>query len=248
MFLFKKALAPFLLPPGIFVLSLIVSGVWLLFKKRKTGIANIIIGCLLWAFSISPVHNALYMGLESSFYVPTNIAGDVIVLLGGGVHDKAADLSGIGAPSEEMSGRLVTALRLQKRLHVPIIVSSGKVFEHRSAGAPIVKRFLFDLGVPADDIIIEDRSRDTFENAAYTREICLSFGFKNPIVVTSASHLKRSVMIFEKVGLEVLPVPALFRSWQEKQYGWNDYLPGTLRHAENAIHEYLGLVFYRFAY
>ena len=76
----------------------------------------------------------------------------------------------------------------------------------------------------------------------------VSFGFKNPIVVTSASHLKRSVMIFEKVGLEVLPVPALFRSWQERQYGWDDYLPGTLRHAENAIHEYLGLVFYRFAY
>lgn len=248
MFILKKALAPFLLPPGIFILSLIVSGVWLLFKKRKTGIANIIIGCLIWVFSISPVHNALYRGLESSFYVPRTIEGDVIVLLGGGVYDNVADLTGIGAPSEEMFGRIVTAVRLQKRLNVPIIVSSGKVFEHTSAGAPIVKRFLFDLGVPADDIIVEDRSRDTFENATYTREICLSRGFKNPIVVTSASHLKRSVMIFEKVGLEVLPVPALFRSWRERQYGWDDYLPGTLRHAENAIHEYLGLAFYRFAY
>jgi uncharacterized SAM-binding protein YcdF (DUF218 family) len=248
MFIVKKALAPFLLPPGIFILSLIVCGVWLLFKKRKAGIANIIIGYLIWVFSTSPVHNALYRGLESSFSVPRNIEGDVIVLLGGGVYDKVADLSGIGAPSEEMFGRIVTAVRLQKRLNVPIIVSSGKVFEHTSAGAPIVKRFLFELGVPADDIIIEDRSRDTFENATYTREICSSSGFKKPIGVTSASHLKRSVMIFEKVGLEVLPVPALFRSWQERQYGWADYLPGTLKHAENAIHEYLGLVFYGFAY
>lgn len=248
MFILKKALAPFLVPPGIFILSLIVSGVWLLFNKRKAGIANIIIGCLIWVFSISPVHNALYRGLESSFYVPRTIAGDVIVLLGGGVYDKAADLSGIGVPSEEMFGRIVTAVRLQKKLKVPIIVSSGKVFEHMSAEAPIVKRFLFDLGVPADYIIVEDRSRDTFENATYTREICFSLGFRNPIVVTSASHLKRSVMIFEKVGLKVLPVPALFRSWRERQYGWNDYLPGTLRHAENAFHEYLGLAFYRFAY
>jgi uncharacterized SAM-binding protein YcdF (DUF218 family) len=248
MFILKNALAPFLLPPGIFILLLIVSGVWLLFNKRKTGIVNIIIGCFIWVFSISPVHNTLYRGLESSFYVPRTIEGDVIVLLGGGVYDNVADLTGIGAPSEEMFGRIVTAVRLQKRLNVPIIVSSGKVFEHTSAGAPIVKRFLFDLGVPGDDIIVEDRSRDTFENATYTREICLSLGFKNPIVVTSASHLKRSVMIFEKVGLEVLPVPALFRSWRERQYGWDDYLPGTLRHAENAIHEYLGLAFYRYAY
>jgi uncharacterized SAM-binding protein YcdF (DUF218 family) len=73
-------------------------------------------------------------------------------------------------------------------------------------------------------------------------------GFTDPIVVTSAYHLKRAAMSFEKVGLKVLPFPAGFKSWQGKHYGLKAYLPGDFRKASIAISEYLGLVFYKFAY
>ena len=184
-------------------------------------------------------------GLESNLNLPRNPQGDVIILLGGGVYDKAPDLTGVGVPYQRVQAGIVTAVRLQKRLNVPIIVSGGKVFEFKSAEAPIIKRFLVDLGVSNDQIILEEKSRDTLENAKYTREICRRFSYINPILITSAFHIKRAILSFKKAGLEVIPFPAIFPSWLNKQYHWNDYLPGNFKKASTAIGEYLGIVFYR---
>ena len=249
MFIVKKLFTPFLLPPGIFIILIMLSGVWLLLRKnRKAGIVNITIAFLMWLLTISPVSNGMLWSLESKFSIPENPKGDVIILLGGGVYDKVPDLSGNGTPSETMLSRILTAVRLHNRMQIPIIVSTGKVYKHKAAEAPIVKRFLVDLGIPANEIIIEDKSRDTLENAKFTKDICLESGFSKPILVTSAYHMKRAFMLFERAGLGVLPFPAGFRSFDDRQYGWNDYLPGGFGEASRAIKEYLGLLFYRFAY
>lgn len=249
MFMFKKILTPFLMPPGIFIFLLIFSGLCLFFRKNwKTGFLNCSIGIFMWALSISPVSDPMLRGLESDFKILENPGGDVIILLGGGVSDEVPDLSGAGAPSGEMFGRLITAVRLQKKLGLPVIVSGGSVFKGRKAEATIVKRFLVDLGVPSDKVIAEDKSRDTIENAKYTMEICKRLKYKKPILVTSAFHMKRAIMSFEKVGLDVLPVPANFRTWENKKYGWESYLPGGFDDVAVALREYLGLIFYKFAY
>jgi uncharacterized SAM-binding protein YcdF (DUF218 family) len=185
--------------------------------------------------------------LEADFEIPFNANGDIIILLGGGVYDSVADLSGPGAPTEEMLGRIVTAVRLHKRLDIPIIVSGGKVFENKKAEAPIVKRFLIDLGVPGNKIIMEDKSRDTFENVKYTSEILKKSGYRKPILVTSAYHMKRAVMTFNKINLDVIPFPANFRTWKDKKYGWEDYLPGS-GNASGILKEYVGIVFYKIVY
>lgn len=249
MFILKNILTPFLLPPGIFIISLIFAGTWFLHKKKwKAGIVTLIFGGFAWALSIAPISDAMIRGLESEYDIPKNVEGDVIILLGYGVRDKAPDLTGLGAPSGIYLTRILTAMRLQKRLDIPIIVSGAEALEDRVSEDHIVKRFLIDLGIPAGKIIIEDNSRDTFENAKYTQEICARLGFINPILVTSAYHLKRAIMSFEKVGLKVLPFPVGFISWRDKQYKWKAYLPGDFREASIAISEYLGLVFYKFAY
>lgn len=251
MFELKKILTPFLLPPGIFIVLLLFSGLWFLFKKNwKAGIISCFLGISMWAFSISPVADTMLRGLESDFKIPENLQGDVIILLGGGAYDGAIDLSGTGSPSEGMMMRTVTAVRVQKRLNIPIIVSGGKVYKHKKAEAPIVKRFLIDMGVPANKVIIEDKSRDTIENARYTAEICRKLGYKNPLLVTSASHMKRSILIFKKVGIDVTPLPVNFKTWKDKKYGWSDYLPDAhdIRRTSIAMHEYIGLLFYKIAY
>lgn len=249
MFILKKILTPFLMPPGIFIGLLICAGIWLFFKKHwKAGFLNCLIGIFMWMLSLSPVSDMMLRGLESDFKIPESPSGDVIILLGGGVYDEAPDLSGIGAPSGDMAGRVITAVRLQKKLGIPIVVSGGSVFKGRKAEAIIVKRFLVDLGVPSDKIIMEDKSRDTIENAKYTMEICKKLKYKKPILVTSACHMKRAIMSFGKVGADVLPVPANFRTWKNKKYGWESYLPGNFGDANTAIHEYLGLLLYKFAY
>ncbi|MCR4322084.1 MAG: YdcF family protein [Candidatus Brocadiaceae bacterium] len=251
MFIIKKILTPFLLPPGIFIIALFASGVWFYFKKRlrKAGIFNLLTGVVIWFFSISPVTDVMIRGLESDFKIPENPQGDVIALLGGGAN-WAPDLSGRGFTNNDALGRMITAVRLQKRLWIPIVVSGGQVFKDMPSEADIMRRILTDLGVPSDKIIIEDKSRDTIENARYTKKISDAMGFKKVILVTTAHHMKRSVMSFKKAGIEVIPVPANFITWEGKKYGWESYLPdvSALRNAGSAVHEYLGLVFYSLAY
>ena len=249
MFILKKILISFFLPPGIFIVLLVISGIYFFLKRQwKICIINLLTGISLLAFSMAPVSDAMLMWLEYSFIIPKNQVGDVIILMGGGVYDKAPDMSGNGSPSEDMLGRVITAVRLQKKLGVPVIVSGGAAFKERAAEAPIVKRFLTDLGVPPDKVILEDKSRDTIENARFTQSICKKNGYKKPILVTSAYHMKRAVMSFKKIKMDVLPFPAHYRTWKDRIYIWEDYLPGELENAATAIHEYLGLLFYMIAY
>jgi len=248
MFIFKKILTPFLLPPGIFIICLLFSGGWFLFKeKQKIGIFNIVIGGLMWLLSTTPISNLMASGLDSNLHFSDNPKGDVIILLGGGVYDEAPDLSGIGVPTQRVQSGMITTFKLHRKLGIPIIVSGGKVFKFKKAEAPIMKRFLMDLGISGDQIITEENSRDTFENAKYTKKVCDKFGFKNPILITSAYHMKRSVVSFKKVGLEVTPFPSIFPSWREEPYHWNDYLPGNFKQISMAFREYLGIAYYKMA-
>jgi len=250
-FILKKVFSPFILPPGLVVVFLLFSGAWLLSKKNlKAGFINISIGILLWILSISTISDALLRGLESRFKIPPEPEGDVIILLGGGADDKAPDLSGTGVPGGYTTIRMLTAVRVQKRLDVPILVSGGRVYRHLSGEAMIIKRFLRDLGVPEDKIIVEDRSRDSIESARFSKILCDERGFKRPLLVTSAYHMKRVIFSFRKAGLDVMPLPAGFGTWDEKTYHWVDYLPSAdaLEKTAAAIHEYIGLFFYSIAY
>lgn len=248
-FTFKKLLSPFLVPPGIFIALLFATALYFIYKKRRAaGLVNGLLGILLWVAAITPVQEALLRGLEGGFSIPREAKGDVIVLLGGGVYGNSPDLSGVGVPTDNMMGRIVTAVRLQKRLNVPIIISGGAVFEGGKAEAPIVRRFLIDLGVPAGKIIMEDKSRDTIENARYTAALFERHGFKKPLLVTSAFHMKRALLSFRKADVPVTPVPANFKTGSGRTYEWHDYLPHGLGDTTIALKEYLGLLFYTFAY
>ena len=243
----RRILASFLLPPGVFVTLFAVAGLWHLRKRRRLAAAiHLSLGALLWLLSVSPGADILVRGLEAPYEAVREPRGDVIVLLGGGASDRAPDLSGTGAPSEEMWGRIVTAARLQKRLGVPVIVSGGKVFQGKAAEAPIVKRILVDLGVPADRVIPEERSRDTRENAKYAAGIARRAGYRDPVVVTSAYHMRRAAMEFRRAGLPATPCPAVFQTWAGKEYGPEDVLPdgASLRRSSVAIREYAALIVY----
>ena len=251
MFIFKKILTSLVLPPGIFILILIVFGIILvMLRHKKTGYTNIFLGFLLWFFSIGPTSYLFLSSLESEYYNSANPKGDVIILLGGGIYEDVKDLTGSGFPAWDMLGRIVTAVRLQKRLDIPIIISFGSVYKGRDAGAPTVKRFLLDLGVEEDRVILEDKSRDTFENAKYSIAICEKRGFRSPILLTSAYHLKRSYWIFEHLGLKVAPFPAYFKTHDHPTFHWYSFLPsrGSMSSISTALHEYIGLLYYKLYY
>ena len=251
MFFLKKLITPFILPPGLFILLLLISGIVLTFKyRRKMGLFNISIGLILWVLSSAPFANYIIAGLESEFHLPKDIHGDVIVLLGGGSIDDAPDFSGTGIPADKMVGRLVTAVRLQKNLNIPIIITGGKTGDNEIPEAPIVKRFLMDLGVEEDQIFTDELSRDTYENAKHTRDIILANNYEKPILVTSASHMKRSKLSFDKVGVYVTPYPANFKTRSINLLRLLNYLPRArdLAITSEAFHEYLGILYYTLTY
>ena len=112
------------------------------------------------------------------------------------------------------------------------------------------------MDVPANAIWLEDKSQNTYENALFSAQILKSRGITRVILVTSAQHMPRSVALFEKQGIQVIPAPADFTitvdSWQ--QLSENnlagqiiDLLPNTsnLGLTSNALKEYLGWLAYR---
>lgn len=239
-----------LLPPGIFVAVLLLLSLrWATRKQWEPGLLSLFLAAALYALSIAPVADRLIAGLEGRYAIPARPEGDSIVLLGGGVSGQVADLTGAGFPLEGMLPRLVTAVRLQRQLGVPVVVSGGKVFDSLDAEAPIVARILSDLGVPREKILEEGKSRNTVENALRTMEILESKGLRRSLLVTSAYHMPRAVTAFEKAGVPVTPVPAGFRTWKGKRYLWFSWFPSAsaLLTSTNALREYLGLLYCRFA-
>lgn len=249
MFALKKIITPLILPPGIFILAILLVSLAMMVRRRfKLGVINLTVGLALWTLSITPVANLLMRGLESDFSIPKNPSGDVIILLGGGLIDRVPDLSGTAAPSPLMMGRIVTAVRLYQRLRLPIIVTGGRVYDDADAAvATIAKRFLMDLGVPDRQITVEDRARDTAQNARLTIAICRQLGFAKPILLTSAYHLKRARMAFDAAGMVVTPFPAYFLGSRNTPYSWRHLLPraGVLCASTNALHEYIGILYSR---
>lgn len=246
MFIIKKCITPFLLPPGSIIVILLLTGVWLWRRNlRRYAAINLFVALLLWAVSIGPISDALMGRLEAGLTIPRHAQGDVVILLGGGIHEGVPDLTGSGTPGEDMLARLVTAVRLHRQLHIPIIISGGSGYAGRSPEAPVIRRFLVDLGVKDSQVLLESQSRDTRENAVYCREIVRQHGFRHPLLVTSAYHMRRSLQEFKNAGVAVTPLPAQFMTGAALPFLWADYLPSAsaLSQSATAIKEYLGLLF-----
>lgn len=251
MFIFKKIVTPFLLPPGLLILLLFGWGAWCARRKARSAALGVFgIGIFIWILSVTPTVDLLMSGLESDYPIPKDFHADVIIMLGGAVYPEVPDLSGKGAPGRGTMTRLVTAARLYRRLGVPIIVSGGNVFGQGASVADLAQRFLVDLGVPPAHILIEDHSRDTYENALLSKLICDRYGFRNPLVVTTGFHLKRALLSFEAVGMKVTPFPCGLTTYPGKEYHWYHWLPkaGSLSATSAALHEWLGLLYYRIRY
>ena len=212
MITFLKFGVTFALPPGIFFLLFLWFSVKL-WRRREQGIAAAIfvVTLIFYALSTPYLSGALIRNLESAYQPPERPSGDVIVLLGGGSTKGTPDLDGTDGLSEGSAARLLAAARLYHRLHIPILFTGGKVFPDSASEAEVARRYLLGLGVPDQDIILELESRTTGQNARNTAEMLRERGFSRPLLVTSAFHMKRSVLNFEKNGVTVTPVPVGYR-------------------------------------
>ncbi|MCE5313114.1 MAG: YdcF family protein [Nitrospiraceae bacterium] len=191
----------------------------------------------------------LARGLEKDYSIPKNPKADVIILLGGGVMEDVPDITGTGTPATEMYARLVAAVRLHRMIGAPIIISGGRVFNN-DPEAVVIKRFLVDLGVPSSKIYTEEESNDTLENALNTKIIMMKHGFKKPLILTTAIHMRRAELSFKKAGVSAQPYPIGFTTMPQRQYSWYHFLPQAhnMHNIAMAMHEYIGCWFYKIVY
>ncbi|MBS1193023.1 MAG: hypothetical protein H6Q97_1002 [Nitrospirae bacterium] len=190
-FIISKVLLLLLLPPAS-LLILILAGLILLRRHPSAGRKLVAAGiALLYMLSLEPVSDRLIRPLEAA-YLPLNVAdikADAVVVLGSGVND----LSWLPArpePSPSSLQRLIEGIRIARNLRIPLVVSggSGALAPTEAREADAMAALAVKLGYPRGDLVIENRSRNTWENAEQVKGLVSG---RTIILVTSAFHLKR---------------------------------------------------------
>lgn len=234
-----------LLPPGLFLL--VALAMLFLSYKTKKKCWLIVPLLVIYLLSIRPVSNSFIKPLENCYVQPdvTELkTAQVIVLLGGGSYGGVKDFDGEGQVTRGSANRLLMALRLHKALHLPIILSGGQVYSYSASEADVEYRLLRACGVEEKYLIKDSKSRNTAENAKYTKQICAQRNFGKVILVTSAYHMPRSVMLFERERMDVIPYPTDYQTDKETVLDAFAFVPriGYLYNTTVAMKEYMGIV------
>ncbi|MEM7758396.1 MAG: YdcF family protein [Cyanobacteria bacterium P01_A01_bin.40] len=258
MFLFLSKLLPlFVFPLGLSCLLLLLA-LWLSFKRSRRAWVPILFALIiLLTAGNSRVGNNLVASLEHQ-YLPlkTMPQADAIVILGGATRNQEPprvlpDLS-------ERGDRLLYGAKLYKDGAAPKIILTGGRFQWYggdTSEANSMATVLELIGVPSDAMILESQSLNTYENALFTKKILERENIKRILLVTSASHMPRSIAIFRKQGIDAIPAPADYimsdRDLIEHQFSRESLIlsllpdSGNLDNTSQALKEYLGILIYR---
>ena len=233
-----------LLSPLVWGLFLLVAGIWLSEKRRQKTTRRVCFGAalaILYGLSTRSAERVLMTAAERSA-VDTQRPGvtyDAVVVLGGLVRDPSP--TGRVELSEGVD-RLTTAFSVLSRGEARYAILAGGAMQNGLGEAATMRDLLVSWGIARERLIVDDRSLNTRDNAAISKEIAEQRGFHSLLLVTSAFHMLRSEECFRAAGLEVdkLPVDYLAPS----RHG---LLPRAehLRGSELAIRELAGRVVYR---
>jgi uncharacterized SAM-binding protein YcdF (DUF218 family) len=234
----------FILPPGVFIFGFFVVAFISRKKQRKVAVLSLVLGLLLYLLSNDIVSGILISPLEYTYTPPSELDGDVIIVLGGGGIDKSPNLGFEGHMSSNASNRLITVNSLYQKTGLPIIFSGGLLYDLNDTEANIGSMILTSFGIPRDKILLEDKSQNTAQNAEYTARILNEKNFSRPILVTSAYHIPRAVREFAKNNVTVTPFPAGYKTSRERKVNILTLSPssGNLDKSAIALKEYLGIL------
>jgi uncharacterized SAM-binding protein YcdF (DUF218 family) len=253
-FTLSKILALLAQPSTLAVLALFI-GLLLIRRpgRERTGL-GLAWGALIYLVVVGlfPVGNALVLPLEQRFAsVPRpaddeKVAGIVIL---GGFEDGWVTAGRDGLAVNESAERLTEGLRFALKHPEAKVVFTGGVgglLSNDVEATGPVSQFLKDTGVAPDRIIVEGRSRNTYENAVFTREIVDPKPGERWYLVTSGYHMPRAIGLFRKANFDVIAYPVDFRTrGPEDLTRMFERIPGGLARMDVGANEWIGLVAYR---
>lgn len=259
LFVYLSKFLPLLVyPAGAVTLLLILTLVFL--KRPRARKVCIILALAILFIAGNPLPSAFLIRSLETAYPPFDGSktAEVIVLLGGGTESKSyprqtVEISGAG-------DRILYGAALLKAGLGNYLLTGGSYIDWQqntdSSPAAEMASIAMDLGIPAEKIIIQDRSVNTQEEAVEDAKILKEMGVDEVILVTSATHMRRAVGLFEAQGLNVIPAPTDYRysdaDWENLMtFNWarlyTYIIPqsSNMSALETALKEYLGILVYR---
>ncbi|MDH4321272.1 MAG: YdcF family protein [Desulfobulbaceae bacterium] len=251
-FFWTSKLAWLLLSPDNILVALLLLTWFLLHRGGSKRLAKrlltlITAGCLLIA--LLPVGEWLLFPLETRF--PTNPALpkkiDGIVVLGGA---EDPNLSSLWQQVELGDGaeRYLAFMALSRRFPDARLIftgGSGSMLDQQHKAADVAATLFHETGLNTSRIIFERESRNTYENAVFSKKIAMPKPGENWLLITTAWHMPRSMGIFNRAGWPMLPYPVDHRTAPGNLLRCELAFAGHLDALRIAIKEWLGLAAYR---
>jgi uncharacterized SAM-binding protein YcdF (DUF218 family) len=248
----SKTLGLMLLPTN-FLIGLCLIGAMLLATRFASLGRKLVIICavLLAICGFSPLGNWVLYPLESRFppWDATKGAPDGIVVLGGSIGTELSAAHDVPV-FKAAADRLITAAALARQYPNARLVFSGGsanlIWEDAGHESDYALMVFESLGVSRQRWTIEQRSRNTQENAEFSKALAAPKAGERWLLVTSAYHMPRSVGLFRKAGFPVEPYPV---GWLTGKRA--DLLRFSIRAVDGldavdtGIREWIGLAAYR---
>lgn len=227
MFIVSKIVG-FLLDPFIWILLLLLVSVFIHDNKWKKTLRRSALFCFL-IFSNNYIINNAWNSYQ---WKPVTLAP-------GSKYQSGIILGGLAGYDEALhqgffsqaSDRFIQTARLYHLGHIrKIIVTGGNAIFVKESGyneADFIAKNLRDLHIPAADILLEKLSRNTIENARFSKKLMDSVHTAGPsLLITSAVHMPRALKVFIKQGIDVEPYPCNYRVLPvDAELTWKSLIP-----------------------
>jgi uncharacterized SAM-binding protein YcdF (DUF218 family) len=224
----------------LIALLLLFIASFVVLRKRRAVV--LVLACTVFWLLGSWLAGPL-VSLANSAYGSTDdprfAARTAIIVLGGGTsYDRDRRL----VPDGDAMTRIDLAASLYKRCAQTeqacfVVMSGGNPQHHEQSEADVYAPLLVDAGVKRSDLVIENQSLDTYENARNTEKLLRSRRFDTSVLVTSSLHMRRALLAFAAFGMHPQPAVAYIREprswWVPRRKGLFD--------SNRALHELVGI-------
>jgi len=250
-FLAAKILGFFALPSNILIAFGLIGAALMATRFARAGRRFAVTALILLAIAgLSPLGNALILPLEERFpaWDGSRGAPTGIISLGGALDTVVSEPRGEVALNEAAERMTVIAELARRFPDARIVFSggSGRLIYDGVTEASLAARLFESFGIAKERIVLEDKSRDTDENARFTKELLQPQPGERWLLVTSAHHMPRSVGVFRAAGfpVEAFPVDYRTRGAIDLLRPFSNVGDG-LRRTDTAAREWVGLMVYR---